>query len=486
MNSVAVDSSPTAVSAVVVVVPSNPARVSISNCAAPPVAAPPGSARLSELPVSCAHATSNQRSVRSAIRMSSQIETNANASSTKIGTNHRGKTDGELRDVAEGRDERRGHDVERHAGDHQHHDPGDHRAARAPHRRVSFPLGDHDSASRNCRVPSAVVEHRRGPDDRRPTEPEALRSRLAAPPRPPADPDLFSSNTLFGEPGIYPQGSPMVPAAGAAPSEAEASGALAELGIADPAAPLGDARLVERVADAGVRAGLLALTVTVAAPLVAAFVDGVTPVQSMRYGEPSSPGRIVGPPAGAASTTSERVVNVRYRAEEPALLAGSLAHDLLWSPECAGQYEEVTLHALCAMVHVQLLARVQRLARTGTELARRQNSLAITLLNSRHPGSADIALVATDGPGTIPGGAPSMQTPDFWSIPFVSGPHQASDVPSSFGSVLANLAPDVIPPAPLRYDDDLGTWLSTHLGREWLPLDAQLRAAVTLGMLDVT
>jgi hypothetical protein len=316
------------------------------------------------------------------------------------------------------------------------------------------------------------------------SQPDALTAVLASAPRPPSDFDLFSSNVLFGEPGIYPQGSPMVPAAGAAPSAAEAVDALAELGIADTHVRLSDSSLVERAPDVGVRAALLALTVTVAAPLLSAFVDGDTLVQSVRYGEPSSPRRIVGPPTGAGSTTPERVVNVRYRAEQPALLAGSLAHDLLWNPEHAGEYEEATLHALCAMVHVQLLARAPHLARTGTELARRQNSLAITLLNSRHPGSADIALVAPDGPGTIPGGASSMQTPDFWSIPFVSGPPQASDAPALFRAVLARLAPGATPPSPLRYDDGLGAWLSTHLGREWLPLDAQLRAAVALGMLD--
>ena len=277
----------------------------------------------------------------------------------------------------------------------------------------------------------------------------------------------------------------MVPAVGAAPTEAEAVGTLTQLGIDDAALRLRGAQLVERAPDVGVRAGLLSLTGTVAEPLLVAFVDGKTPVGSIRYGEPSSPGRIVGPPSGAAAPR-ERVVNVRYQGEHPALLAGSLAHDLLWNPEHAGQYEEATLHALCAMVHVQLLARAPHLARTGTELARRQNSLAITLLNSRHPRSAEIALVAPDGPGTIPGGAPAMQTPDFWSIPFVSGALQASDAPPLFGAVLARLAPDAPPPSPLRYDNDLGLFLSDHLGREWLPLAAQLRAAVALGMLDVT
>ena len=169
-----------------------------------------------------------------------------------------------------------------------------------------------------------------------PSHADAVARALAATPRIPSDFDLFSSNVLFGEPGIYPQGSPMVPATGDAPTAAEAASVLAELGIAGAADRVADASLVARVPDAGVRAGLVALTVTVGEPLVAAFVRGDTPVESLRYGEPASPGRIVGPPAGAAGASPQRVVNVRYRAEHPALLAGSLAHDLLWNPEHAG------------------------------------------------------------------------------------------------------------------------------------------------------
>ena len=56
-----------------------------------------------------------------------------------------------------------------------------------------------------------------------------------------------------------------------------------------------------------------------------------------------------------------------------------------------------------------------------------------------------------------------MQTPDFWSIPFVGGPPVAADAPALLGVVLRrvvtgrNAAVD-----PLRYDDDLGAWWSSH------------------------
>jgi hypothetical protein len=317
-------------------------------------------------------------------------------------------------------------------------------------------------------------------------DPAALAPRLAellaAPPRPPDDPNLFSSNPLFGEPGIYPQGTPMTPAIGPALTVDAALAALDALGVDDAAMRFADDALVARAPDPGPRAGLVALSVTVAAPVLDAFVAGDTPVDSIGLGATASPGRIVGP-AGASS--AHRVVNERYRAEVPTLLAGSLAHDLLWSGPGAGQYEEVVLHALVALVHLQLLARTAALGHTGTELARRQNSLAITLLNSRHPGSADLAVRAPDGPGTIPGGAPGMQTPDFWSIPFVSGTPVAADAPALLGEVLQRVT-GAAPPSPLRYDDELGAWWSEQGTRGALDLVAQWRAAVALGLLDAS
>ena len=197
------------------------------------------------------------------------------------------------------------------------------------------------------------------------TSDDVRRAVLAAPPRPPLDPDLFSSNALFGEPGIYPQGTPMVPAVGDPPDETAAIAALEAVGITDAVTRMTDAALRRRAPEPGPRAGLVALTVSVAAPVLEEFLAGRLRVQALGLGVTASPGRIIGP--RVAGPGDERVVNERYRAEHPALLAGSLAHDLLWSGEGAGQYEEVTLHALCALVHAQLLARAPFLAATGTE-----------------------------------------------------------------------------------------------------------------------
>jgi hypothetical protein len=300
---------------------------------------------------------------------------------------------------------------------------------------------------------------------------------VAAPPAPPRDPGLFT-------PDLYPGGPPLVPAAAPALSAAQLRARL-EQAVVPAADRLDDPVLRERAPDAAVRVALVSLSATIAAPLLGAFLAGALPVTRVVLGPPAGPGRIVGPPADGAPAT--RVVNARYRHELPFLFAPSLAHDLLWSGPGAGDTEETTLHAVAAMVHVQLLARL-RLDRAdlGTELARRQSSLAITLLNSRRPGSADITLVAPDGPGTIPGGAPAMQTPDFWSVPF--GPATSAspaEAPPLLTTVLAAvLADGVTLPAPVRYDDKSLEAVFAHpLGRPWFSLDDQYHVASTLGLV---
>jgi hypothetical protein len=299
---------------------------------------------------------------------------------------------------------------------------------------------------------------------------------LAAPPRRPRDIDRFTSQPLFGEPGIYPDGSPMAPAAAPGPDERALVDALRAVGVDDAPARLADDRLVAIAPDPGLRAALLALEVTVGAPLLGPFLAAGLP---LRYGPTASPGRVIGPDA-----TGARVVNERYRFEHPLLVVPSLVHTLLWTGESANQFEEVVLHSLGSRAHLQLLARLPALAVTGTELARRQSSLTLSLFNSRRPGSARIVLVAPDGPGTIPGGDPGMQTPDFWSIPFAPQRREPADAPAALRAVLGVLArPGTELPRPVRYDPHVGELIDAVGGDDWLPPADQYRAGVALGAL---
>lgn len=311
---------------------------------------------------------------------------------------------------------------------------------------------------------------------------------LAAPPRPPIDVGRFTSNPLFGQPGIYPDGPPMNPAADApmAPQRIESELArLLRACAAPPGASLDDAALARAFPDTALRAAALLLHGTVAAPVLGERLAAGT-LPSYAYGAPSSPGRIIGIPEGSPEDAQIRVVNERYRGEHFALLTPSLAHDLLYDPRGAGKHEEALLHALLAMVHLQLLAGAPDLGDQRSELARRQHSLAITLVNSRRPGDDRIRLIAPDGPGTIPGGDPALQSPDFWSIPFGGGECEETPAPPILGAVLDLLAtPSGGWAAPLVFGDELARWVDDHHGRTWLPVRAQLRASLALGLLDV-
>jgi hypothetical protein len=316
-----------------------------------------------------------------------------------------------------------------------------------------------------------------------PTDAE-LEARLARPPAVPIDPDRFTSNALLDRPGIYPDGAPMVPAPGPPMDDAAVVHELARL-RPQAVAVFSAAPLVARAPEPGVRAALALLDGTAGAVALDAFTRGAGPVESLRFGKTAAPGRIVGPPH-QPQAAGERCVSTRYRAEHFALVTPSLVHDLLWSGPGAGHAEETTLHALVALTHVQLLARHPELGDLRTELARRQHSLAITFLNSRHPGEARISVVAPDGPGTIPGGAPALQTPDFWSVPFGPTAEDGAPVPRTVLATLVALGDPAAPPPPGRYTDALGAWLAEHLDRRALSLHDQHAAAVAIGLIAPT
>ncbi len=336
----------------------------------------------------------------------------------------------------------------------------------------------------------------------RTTRDDAARELLARAPRHPLHPERFSSNTLFGQPGIYPGGAAMAPARGAPLDDAAARAVLAELlgelddpdAVAFAAEWYDDADLCERVPDPSLRAALLLLAGGPAEPELHAFLAGTTVVRTLGYGRPDGEGRIVGRPAGrhadvpAGGSTDDgaRVVNERYSAEHPVLVAPSLAHALCHHGDRAGNAEEATLHGLLAATHAWWLSVRPDLGRLGTELSRRQASLTITLLNARAPGSWRSSIRCPDGPGTIPGGNPALQCPDLWSIPFTSLPTARAEltVPDPVRHSLSRLAsPDATQP-PLTYDDALGAWLSAALGEgPWFGPGPRARAARALGLL---
>ncbi|MDQ2677667.1 MAG: hypothetical protein M3Y51_02905 [Actinomycetota bacterium] len=301
----------------------------------------------------------------------------------------------------------------------------------------------------------------------------------------PDDVDRFSSNSLFGQPGIYPDGTPMVPATGPARSLGATRQLLVETSTDERRATacFDDEQLVARVPDHNLRAALCLLAGGPAEPMLDAFVAGDTPTTSFAVGPILGEGRVIGAPVDGAP--GEQALNERYRFEHPGVIAPSLAHALCHHTEGAGDAEEATLHGVLAATHAWLLASVPGLGDLDTELSRRQASLTITLLNARSPGSWRASIRCPDGPGTIPGGNPALQCPDLWSIPFVG--HAAAEgaavVPEPVRATLRRLTDGRSPEVPARYDDSLGEWLTAELGTgPWFGPCLRVAAGRALGL----
>ncbi len=314
---------------------------------------------------------------------------------------------------------------------------------------------------------------------------DECRRLLEAPITRPSDIDRFSSNSLFGQPGIYPDGSPMVPASGPARSRDATRQLLVELDAGSGRGPrcFDDERLVQRVPDDNLRAALCLLAEGPAEPILDAFIAGDTATSELSVEPIVGEGRVIGRPV--EDRPGVQALNERYRFEHPAVIAPSLAHALCHHVDGAGDAEEATLHGVLAATHAWLLAAAPELGDLGTELSRRQSSLTVTLLNARAPGSWRASIRCPEGPGTIPGGNPSLQCPDLWSIPFAGHPatRDTAVVPEPVRATLQRLAGERAVEVPSRYDDTLGDWLATELGDgAWFGPCTRLAAGRALGL----
>lgn len=305
-------------------------------------------------------------------------------------------------------------------------------------------------------------------------------AKLREPPRPPFDPGLFSADAAYCGPGIY-DGPPMVPASAPQADEAVARACVQRhaLDTRKATAAFDDPLLIARAPAPGVRAGLALLMGSVAeAALDPLMSEGG--IESVDYGAPAGAGRIIGP----GDDPSQRIVSARYAGESPALLTGPLAHELLCSPVPRCDAEEKFTHGILAMVHMQLLSQTPDLATHGTELNRRVNSITLSLFNSRIPDDPRFRFIAPDGLGTIPGGRASMQTPDFWSIPFLSGHPEPVPIPEPVLAVIEALGcPVGALDSPARYTTATIRRIDDTAGTAWLDWGARARVGAALGIL---
>ena len=320
---------------------------------------------------------------------------------------------------------------------------------------------------------------------------------IALPQRKPCDVNRFTSEFLPGPwPGLYPEGSPMAlavdPTPGVPHDEAKVRAQLAAFlkGSGNEAAALAlfnRADVRRKVPEPTLRAALVSLRGTAAESVIEWYVSKDTTRVDPRFGGLGV--RNIARSAGYPPN-QEIIFNVRYAGEHFALLSAFFAHEILHHDVKLTATEEVILHALTAVVHMQLLSRHPDLATSGTELARYTNDFVLLFVNSRVPGSAKSAIFAPTGRGTAPGSARSQR--DFssyakeWGLGGLSmSPTDSTPAPPVFATVLRRLlAPGVAIPKPLTYSRKTAE-LFSKLNDTWLSPVDRLRVSVLLGLVSV-
>ena len=151
--------------------------------------------------------------------------------------------------------------------------------------------------------------------------------------------------------------------------------------------------------------------------------------------------------------------------------------------------EEVLLHAVNDVVHMQLLSRRPELATGGRELARFMNGEVLWFINSRAPRLSRSAIVVPNGTGTAPGSVQSRRDlyahgKDFHVNGREPSPTDADPALPAFAAVLRTLlAPGVALPKPLTYSKKTAE-LFSRMNDTWLSPVDRLRVSVLLGLVS--
>lgn len=235
---------------------------------------------------------------------------------------------------------------------------------------------------------------------------------LAQRPLPPTDVGLFV-------PEVYPGSPPLQPAAGAEPTQAEASAMLdsylavewpGNVAAQDAArAVFADSRAVAKVPSPSLRAALSALRGTFADAAIDYIVSGTVPgstrpaVESVSFG-PTTNNNIAQVNGGSNPDQTRIVFEADQRATNPFEFTRLFAHEAVHQDAQDPTAEEEVAVALDTLFYLDQISRHPELARSGSEVARRNNANALLRLNSGT--GATLGLYATNGGAPVfPGGA---------------------------------------------------------------------------------
>ncbi len=207
---------------------------------------------------------------------------------------------------------------------------------------------------------------------------------LQRPPFPPTDVSLF-------DPGLYPGGPAMVPAAQNPSGEMAMRDKLKALlvkrfgsgskQVSQGLAKYDAAATKEIVSSPRLRAALVALKGTIGEPAI----NGVlTKFGQVRFGDTINNAIAQSEPPPLGSGDKKFITfNKRYQYEDIRLIASTLVHEALHQDLTNSNKEELVNNSIDTLAHAQFVLESPSLATSGTELARSNNSEILARLNTR-------------------------------------------------------------------------------------------------------
>lgn len=308
-------------------------------------------------------------------------------------------------------------------------------------------------------------------------------------PRVPSNVDLFTSVfSQNGAPGLYPDGSAMEPAArpGALPDDearaqliaAGATNSCSGINTTAALAVYDSAAARTMIPDHDLRASFASLAGTRWAPAIAHYLDSGL-FNPTRYGTLPKP-LMAQVFREFANTKNSIVFNRRYEGENLRLKRSVWVHEILHDDTTVTVAEEVVLHAVTSMIHMELLCEAPHLAYVDTELTRYLNGYALQFLNSREVGASNSEIFAPTGTGVAPGSAQHHR--DFWDaiVCCVDGDDGTSPVPDPLNVMLAPLGV----PAATDFGQPMAESFEA-LNDSWLTDPQRAQIAVLLQLIAV-
>ena len=154
--------------------------------------------------------------------------------------------------------------------------------------------------------------------------------------------------------------------------------------IKDGLAVMDDPAIKAKVADPRLRASLAMLKGTAGESAIDAIKNG--PFTSVSFGTPPSNttgGNTIAQVVDDGTGKPKIIMSDKYQYEDPRLLAPILFHETLHQDFNVSNREELMANGLDSLVYGQFVSENSSVASQGTELARRENTKLMALVNSR-------------------------------------------------------------------------------------------------------